>query len=190
MLPYDNALNASAKLDSGKAKNRVDAKRLRLFPDTDIQKEFVHNAMCSFVSLSRKYKDSPELVPHNVRSLASNLVLGIAVNHGMFGKDGEWKIPEREFVRTQMKDDENFLECVYYKKRLQRTVTWVKCFSQALKKLYMSATPSHGETPATLFFFEFQLELGRISRLEMEWSNFFSGKCVRTEWVAYPFQIV
>ena len=109
MSPEHNVLNESAKLDSGKAMNRVDAKRLPLFPDTDIQKEFAHNALCSFVSLSRRYKDSPELVPHNVRSLDSNLV-----NHGTSGKDGERKIAERQYVRTQMKD-ENFLECVCYK---------------------------------------------------------------------------
>ena len=117
VLPNRNVLNASAKLDSGKAKNRVDAKRLRLFPHIDVQKEFVFNAMCDHANLSRRYKDSQEPVPYNVRSLANNLVLGIAVNHGMFGRDGEWKIAEREreYVRKQLKDDANFLECVYYK---------------------------------------------------------------------------
>ena len=37
-------------------------------------------------------------------------------------------------------------------KRLQRTVTWERCFSQAYKKLDVRAMPPHGETPATHFF--------------------------------------
>ena len=36
-------------------------------------------------------------------------------------------------------------------KRLQRTVTWERCFSQAYKKLDVRAMPPHGETPATHF---------------------------------------